>query len=114
MQSLFQKNKVFVHVVLDPIGFGDTSLEASFAARYGCLVIIEKVSFSCYIILACTKLYTHPFYVLSCSLQVEQLEIGALVLIRGVGRVKVSEFKQVCDFNFLGLRCLLAPVFQFH
>lgn len=45
MQSLFQKNKVFVHFVLDPIGFGGTSAEASFAARYGCLVTIEKVSF---------------------------------------------------------------------
>lgn len=66
-ESLFQKNKVFVHFVLDPIGFGGTSLEASFAVRYGCLVIIEKV---------------------------EQLEIGALVLIRGVGRVKLLEFKQ--------------------
>lgn len=45
MQSLFQKNKLFVHFVLDPIGFTGSSLEGSFAARYGCLVIIEKVSF---------------------------------------------------------------------
>lgn len=45
MQSLSQKNKLFVHFVLDPIGFGGTSAEASFAARYGCLVTIEKVSF---------------------------------------------------------------------
>ncbi|KAI3464322.1 hypothetical protein Pfo_020985 [Paulownia fortunei] len=66
-ESLFQKNKLFVHFVLDPIGFSGTSVEASFAARYGCLVIIEKV---------------------------ERLEIGALILIRGVGRVKVLEFKQ--------------------
>ncbi|KAK6129620.1 hypothetical protein DH2020_036630 [Rehmannia glutinosa] len=66
-ESLFQKNKLFVHFVLDPIGFSGTSVEPSFAAKYGCLVIIEKV---------------------------ERLEIGALVLIRGVGRVKVLEFKQ--------------------
>ncbi|KAL0360033.1 UNVERIFIED_CONTAM: hypothetical protein Sradi_3687800 [Sesamum radiatum] len=67
-ESLFRKNKLFVHFVLDPIGSSGTSPETSFAARYGCLVIIEKV---------------------------EQLEIGALVSIRGVGRVKLLEFKQL-------------------
>ncbi|KAG8378494.1 hypothetical protein BUALT_Bualt08G0143000 [Buddleja alternifolia] len=67
-ESLFKKNKLFVHFVLDPIGFSGISAEASFAARYGCLVIIEKV---------------------------ERLDIGALVLIRGVGRVKILEFKQI-------------------
>ncbi|XP_011096218.1 uncharacterized protein LOC105175466 [Sesamum indicum] len=67
-ESLFRKNKLFVHFVLDPIGSSGTSSETSFAARYGCLVIIEKV---------------------------EQLEIGALISIRGVGRVKLLEFKQV-------------------
>ncbi|KAL2231845.1 UNVERIFIED_CONTAM: hypothetical protein Sindi_1364500 [Sesamum indicum] len=66
-ESLFRKNKLFVHFVLDPIGSSGTSSETSFAARYGCLVIIEKV---------------------------EQLEIGALISIRGVGRVKLLEFKQ--------------------
>ncbi|KAL1533849.1 hypothetical protein AAHA92_33682 [Salvia divinorum] len=66
-ESLFQKNKLFVHFVLDPIGLGGTSAEASFAARYGCLVTIEKV---------------------------EKLDIGALVLIRGVGRVKLLEFRK--------------------
>lgn len=44
LQSLFKKNKFFVHFVLDPIAINDTSGEASFAARYGCLVAIEKVS----------------------------------------------------------------------
>ncbi|KAL2490144.1 ATP-dependent protease La (LON) domain protein [Forsythia ovata] len=67
-ESLFVKKKLFVHFVLDPIILSDTSAEAPFAARYGCLVKIEKV---------------------------EQLEVGALVLIRGVGRVKVLKFKQV-------------------
>ncbi|KAL3638681.1 hypothetical protein CASFOL_016588 [Castilleja foliolosa] len=64
-ESLYQKNKLFVHFVLDPIGFAGTSVEE--AARYSCLAIIEKV---------------------------ERLEIGALVLIRGVGRVKILDFKQ--------------------
>lgn len=58
MQSLFQKNKLFVHFVLDPIGLGGTSVEASFAARYGCLVTIEKVSF-------CASVY---LYILSFML----------------------------------------------
>ncbi|XP_073141388.1 uncharacterized protein [Henckelia pumila] len=62
------KNKVFVHFVLDPIVFGGTSVEGSFAAKYGCLVFIEKV---------------------------EQLQIGALVSIRGVGRVNILGFKEV-------------------
>ncbi|KAL9173488.1 hypothetical protein ABFS82_03G118000 [Erythranthe guttata] len=66
-ESLFQKNKLFVHFVLDPIGITGSSGEASFAARFGCLVIIEKV---------------------------ERLDIGALVEIRGVGRVKILELKQ--------------------
>ena len=43
LQSLFGKKKHFVHFVLDPIGISDTA-KASFAARYGCLVLIEKVS----------------------------------------------------------------------
>ncbi|KAL0314119.1 UNVERIFIED_CONTAM: hypothetical protein Sangu_2256300 [Sesamum angustifolium] len=67
-ESLFRKNKLFVHFVLDPVASSGTSPETSFAARYGCLVIIEKV---------------------------EQLEIGALISIRGVGRVKLLEFKQL-------------------
>ncbi|TMW87599.1 hypothetical protein EJD97_019735 [Solanum chilense] len=66
-ESLFKKKKFFVHFVLDPIAINDTSGEASFAARYGCLVAIEKV---------------------------EQLEIGALVSIRGIGRVKILKFQQ--------------------
>ncbi|KAH0776419.1 hypothetical protein KY290_007830 [Solanum tuberosum] len=66
-ESLFKKSKFFVHFVLDPIAINDTSGEASFAARYGCLVAIEKV---------------------------EQLEIGALVSIRGIGRVKILKFQQ--------------------
>ncbi|PSS19400.1 RNA-directed RNA polymerase [Actinidia chinensis var. chinensis] len=41
-ESLFGKKKHFVHFVLDPIGISDTA-KASFAARYGCLVLIEKM-----------------------------------------------------------------------
>ncbi|XP_009790559.1 uncharacterized protein LOC107761402 isoform X2 [Nicotiana tabacum] len=66
-QSLFKKKRFFVHFVLDPIAINDTSGEASFAARYGCLVAIEKV---------------------------EKLEIGALVSIRGIGRAKILKFEQ--------------------
>lgn len=44
LQSLFRKNKLFVHFVLDPIAVSDTSGELSFAARHGCLVLIENVS----------------------------------------------------------------------
>ncbi|KAI8531073.1 hypothetical protein RHMOL_Rhmol11G0109300 [Rhododendron molle] len=65
-ESLFGTNKHFVHFVLDPIGINDTA-EASFAARYGCLVLIEKV---------------------------ERLDVGALVSIRGVGRVKIVKIVQ--------------------
>ncbi|XP_073141389.1 uncharacterized protein [Henckelia pumila] len=68
IQQSLLKNKVFVHFVLDPIVFGGTSVEGSFAAKYGCLVFIEKV---------------------------EQLQIGALVSIRGVGRVNILGFKEV-------------------
>ncbi|XP_073288216.1 uncharacterized protein [Primulina huaijiensis] len=68
LEESLLKNDVFVHFVLDPIVFGGTSIEGSFAARYGCLVFIEKV---------------------------EQLQIGALVSIRGVGRVKIVGFKQL-------------------
>ncbi|KAL6318240.1 hypothetical protein AAG906_035749 [Vitis piasezkii] len=67
-ESLFQKKKLFVHFVLDPVIVGDSSAGSSFAARYGCLVIIENV---------------------------ERLDVGALVSIRGIGRVKIMEFVQV-------------------
>eukprot|EP00261_Vitis_vinifera_P030430 XP_010665413.1 PREDICTED: uncharacterized protein LOC100244294 isoform X3 [Vitis vinifera] len=66
-QSLFRKKKLFVHFVLDPVIVGDSSAGSSFAARYGCLVIIENV---------------------------ERLDVGALVSIRGIGRVKIMEFVQ--------------------
>lgn len=66
-ESLFRKKKLFVHFVLDPVIVGDSSAGSSFAARYGCLVIIENV---------------------------ERLDVGALVSIRGIGRVKIMEFVQ--------------------
>ncbi|XP_019180772.1 PREDICTED: uncharacterized protein LOC109175862 isoform X1 [Ipomoea nil] len=66
-ESLFRKEKLFVHFVLDPIAINDTSGEASFAARYCCLVVIEKV---------------------------ERLDVGAFVSIRGIGRVKIVHFVQ--------------------
>ncbi|CAH1419220.1 unnamed protein product [Lactuca virosa] len=64
-ECLFKKKKLFVHFVLDPIVVSSSSKEASFAARYGCLVSIEKV---------------------------EQLDVGALVSIRGIGRVTLVKF----------------------
>ncbi|KAL4559679.1 hypothetical protein LXL04_031822 [Taraxacum kok-saghyz] len=64
-QCLFKKKKLFVHFVLDPVVVSSKSTEASFAARYGCLVFIEKI---------------------------EQLDVGALVTIRGIGRVTLVKF----------------------
>ncbi|OMO95875.1 hypothetical protein CCACVL1_05205 [Corchorus capsularis] len=65
-ESLLRK-KLFVHFVLDPISIGNSGAEASFAARYGCLVFIESI---------------------------ERLDVGALVSIRGIGRVKILKFLQ--------------------
>ncbi|KAF5731552.1 hypothetical protein HS088_TW18G00232 [Tripterygium wilfordii] len=67
MQSLSRTKKLFVHFVLDPIAINDTGSEGSFAARYGCLVLVQKV---------------------------ERLDVGALVSIRGIGRVKILKFAQ--------------------
>ncbi|WOL11915.1 hypothetical protein Cni_G20679 [Canna indica] len=67
-ESLFKKKKLFVHFVLDPVVSSISSNGASYAARYGCLVIIESV---------------------------ERLEIGALVSIRGISRVNIIELMQM-------------------
>ncbi|XP_038684090.1 uncharacterized protein LOC119984295 [Tripterygium wilfordii] len=66
-ESLSRTKKLFVHFVLDPIAINDTGSEGSFAARYGCLVLVQKV---------------------------ERLDVGALVSIRGIGRVKILKFAQ--------------------
>ncbi|KAJ6693668.1 hypothetical protein OIU85_004446 [Salix viminalis] len=65
-ESLLRK-KLFVHFVLDPILISNSGTEASFAARYGCLVNIENI---------------------------KRLEVGALVSVRGIGRVKLINFVQ--------------------
>ncbi|XP_059630966.1 uncharacterized protein LOC132273878 isoform X3 [Cornus florida] len=78
-ESLFRKKKLFVYFVLDPIATTDASAEASFAARYGCLVVIEKV---------------------------ERLDVGALVSIRGVGRVTLVKFVQADHY----LKGLVVPL----
>ncbi|KAI7756194.1 hypothetical protein M8C21_032400 [Ambrosia artemisiifolia] len=70
-ECLLRKKKLFVHFVLDPIAVSSTSKEASFAARYACLVAIEKV---------------------------EQLDVGALVSIRGIGRVTLVKFAKADPF----------------
>ncbi|KAL5558435.1 hypothetical protein UlMin_034646 [Ulmus minor] len=70
-ESLMKKKKLFVHFVLEPIIMNDSSAEPSFAARYGCLVYIENI---------------------------ERLDVGALVSIRGLGRVKIVEFVQADPF----------------
>ncbi|KAL6658657.1 hypothetical protein ACP70R_004243 [Stipagrostis hirtigluma subsp. patula] len=64
-EALDKRNNSFVHFVLDPVV--DSSPKASFAVRYGCLVQIESV---------------------------QKLEIGALVSIRGVCRVNISNLLQ--------------------
>lgn len=51
LQSMKRKKNMFVHFVLDPISISETATEASFAARYGCLVLIENVSISFLILL---------------------------------------------------------------
>ncbi|GAA0155109.1 protease [Lithospermum erythrorhizon] len=79
-ESLFKKRKQFVHFVLDPIAMSQTSAEVSFAARYGCLVMIEKVF----------KWKTIQLQ----FMQVERLDVGAMVSVRGVGRVKIAQFEQ--------------------
>ncbi|KAD6119011.1 hypothetical protein E3N88_10282 [Mikania micrantha] len=70
-ECLLKKKKLFVHFVLDPIAVSSPSEEASFAARYACLALIEKV---------------------------EQLDIGALVSIRGIGRVTLVKFAKTDPF----------------
>ncbi|KAK3230011.1 hypothetical protein Dsin_001892 [Dipteronia sinensis] len=65
-ESLIRKN-LFVHFVLDPIAISDSAAEVSFATRFGCLVLIENV---------------------------ERLDVGALITIRGIGRVKIIKFFQ--------------------
>ncbi|XP_022973983.1 uncharacterized protein LOC111472596 isoform X1 [Cucurbita maxima] len=78
-ESLFRKNKLFVHFVLDPVAVSDSSREISFAARHACLILIENV---------------------------ERLEVGALVTIRGIGRVKIIELLQTDPY----LRGTISPV----
>ncbi|XP_071686229.1 uncharacterized protein [Rutidosis leptorrhynchoides] len=70
-ECLLKKKKLFVHFVLDPIVVSSTSTEPSFAARYACLVVIDKV---------------------------EQLDVGALVSIRGLGRVTLVQFAKAEPF----------------
>ncbi|XP_062182610.1 uncharacterized protein LOC133886788 [Phragmites australis] len=65
-EALYKAKSSFVHFVLDPVE--DSSPKASFAVRYGCLVQIESV---------------------------QKLDIGALVSIRGVCRVNISNLLQM-------------------
>ncbi|KAK9929679.1 hypothetical protein M0R45_026768 [Rubus argutus] len=78
-ESLLRNKKFFVHFVLDPIIIDDSLEEASFAARNGCLVFIENV---------------------------ERLEVGALVSIRGIGRIKIIKFVQADPY----LKGVVIPV----
>ncbi|XP_058089892.1 uncharacterized protein LOC131236616 isoform X1 [Magnolia sinica] len=68
LEEALVSKKLFVHFVLEPVLTSGSSLGASFAARYGSLVLIENV---------------------------ERLEIGALVSIRGIGRVSIVKFVQM-------------------
>ncbi|KAG9457137.1 hypothetical protein H6P81_001645 [Aristolochia fimbriata] len=76
-ESLLRKKRLFVHFVLDPIIRKGTPAGSSFAARYGCLVLVENV---------------------------ETLEIGALVSIRGIGRVSIVKLKQTSKDELLQTR----------
>ncbi|XP_042507191.1 uncharacterized protein LOC122083447 isoform X1 [Macadamia integrifolia] len=67
LEESWVRKKLFVHFVLDPILAGGSSAVVSFTARYGCLVHIENV---------------------------ERLDIGALVSIRGISRVRIVNFVQ--------------------
>nr|XP_019708765.1 uncharacterized protein LOC105053184 isoform X3 [Elaeis guineensis] len=78
-ESLQRRKKLFVHFVLDPFFTSRSSAGASFAARYGCLVLIESI---------------------------KQLEIGALVSIRGIGRVRIVELMQMEPY----LRGVILPI----
>ncbi|XP_051139401.1 uncharacterized protein LOC127257123 isoform X2 [Andrographis paniculata] len=70
-ELLLKKDKLLVHFVLDQIDFRSTSVEASFVANYGCLAIIEKV---------------------------EHRDVGALISLRGVGRVKILHICQALPY----------------
>ncbi|XP_008803882.1 uncharacterized protein LOC103717332 [Phoenix dactylifera] len=78
-ESLQRRKKLFVHFVLDPVLTSRSSAGASFAARYGCLVLIESI---------------------------KQLEIGALVSIRGIGRVRIVKLMQMEPY----LRGVVVPI----
>ncbi|TVU46010.1 hypothetical protein EJB05_05523 [Eragrostis curvula] len=69
-EAMNKRKNSFVHFVLDPVV--DSSPKASFAVRYGCLVQIESV---------------------------QKLEIGALVSIRGVCRVNISNLLQASSYQ---------------
>ncbi|MQL83413.1 hypothetical protein Taro_015886 [Colocasia esculenta] len=77
--SLNKRERHFVHFVLDPIWTSGSSTGASFVAKYGCLVFIENV---------------------------EQLDIGALVSIRGIGRVSIVNLMQTEPY----LRGVVVPM----
>ncbi|XP_058089895.1 uncharacterized protein LOC131236616 isoform X4 [Magnolia sinica] len=74
LEEALVSKKLFVHFVLEPVLTSGSSLGASFAARYGSLVLIENV---------------------------ERLEIGALVSIRGIGRVSIVKFVQASKDELL-------------
>ncbi|KAK9162097.1 hypothetical protein Syun_002999 [Stephania yunnanensis] len=78
-ESLNRRKNHFVHFVLDPVLTSSSQAGVPFAARFGCLVLVEKV---------------------------EKLKIGALVSIRGIGRVKITKFVQAEPY----LKGLVVPL----
>ncbi|KAI4320209.1 hypothetical protein MLD38_033714 [Melastoma candidum] len=78
LEESLSGKKLFVHFVLDPIVLPGSSEGESFAARYGCLVLVENV---------------------------KKLEVGALVTIRGICRVRILNFLQAEPY----LRGLVTP-----
>ncbi|KAG6530762.1 uncharacterized protein LOC122045667 [Zingiber officinale] len=68
LEESLSKTKMFVHFVLDPVLSGISEFGTPYAAKYGCLVVIESVN---------------------------RLEIGALVSIRGISRVGIVKLTQM-------------------
>lgn len=70
-EVLARYNNMFAHIVIEPVSGEIQEGVISFAAKYGCLAHVENV---------------------------RRLEVGALVTIRGVGRVNLAKLTQLEPF----------------
>lgn len=78
-EAIGKYNNMFAHIVIEPVSDGVEEGVLSFATKYGCLAQIESV---------------------------RRMEVGALVTIRGVGRVNLAKLTQLEPF----LKGSLVPV----